>query len=580
MNKDTNKNNKALEAVELIKTKSDFLRGTIAQGLQQKITGSLVEDDTQLTKFHGIYQQHDRDSLVERRKLKLEPLYSFMIRARVAGGICTPKQWLVMDTLADKYANASIRLTTRQAFQLHGVLKKNLKTTIADINLSLLDTIAACGDVNRNVMCTPNPDTSESHESVLDVARQISEHLTPNTTAYHEIWLDKKKIESSNDHEPIYGDTYLPRKFKIVLAIPPSNDVDIFSHDLGFIAIIEDEKLVGFNITVGGGMGYTHGDDKTFPLLSQVIGFCEVDQVCEVSENVVKIQRDFGDRTNRKHARFKYTIDDRGFDWFKDELQQRLGWELKSEKPYEFTSRGDQFGWSSNHDASLNLTLFIENGRIIDNNNHKLKSAIKEIAELNIGEIRLTANQNLILAKINKQQKQTIEKILNTNNVVYKQSLLIDNAMACVAFPTCSLAMAEAERYLPQLLNKIENIQTKYNILNRAIVTRMTGCPNGCARPFLAEIGFVGKAAGRYNFYLGGSFHGDRLNQLYRENIDEQSILKELDQLLQDYSLNSLENEFFGDFVIRKDYVQAVTHGSQVHGSQVHPLKLTVKTNH
>lgn len=567
-----NKDNKPLEAVELIKTKSDFLRGTIAQGLQQQITGSLAEDDTQLTKFHGIYQQHDRDSLVERRKQKLEPIYSFMIRARVAAGICTPQQWLVMDKLADTHANGSIRLTTRQAFQLHGVLKKNLKSTIAHINQSLLDTIAACGDVNRNVMCTPNPETSQAHSSVFDVACQISEHLTPNTTAYHEIWLDKKKIESSIDHEPIYGETYLPRKFKIVLAIPPSNDVDIFAHDLGFIAIIEEEKLLGFNVTVGGGMGCTHGDDKTFPLLSQVIGFCSVDKVCEVAEQVVKIQRDFGERSNRKHARFKYTIDDRGFDWFKTELNKRLGWDLAPERSYEFTSRGDQFGWSKNHDGSHNLTLFIENGRIIDNQVSTLKTAIKDFALLDIGEIRLTANQNLIFAKINENDKQTIENLLSKNNVSYKQSVLVDNAMACVALPTCSLAMAEAERYLPQLLTKIESIQVKYNIQDRAIVTRMTGCPNGCARPFLAEIGFVGKASGRYNFYLGGSFQGNRLNQLYKENIDEQKILDELDRLFKDYSLNNLENEFFGDFVIRKDYVQPVTHGSQVH-----PLKLAIK---
>ena len=566
-----NKVKTPIEAVELIKTKSNFLRGTIAQGLQQQITGSLADDDTQLTKFHGIYQQHDRDSLVERRKQKLEPIYSFMIRARVAGGICTPKQWLVMDELADIHANGSIRLTTRQAFQLHGVLKKNLKPTIASINKSLLDTIAACGDVNRNVMCTPNPETSQAHSSVYDTALKISEHLTPNTTAYHEIWMDKKKLESSIDQEPIYGETYLPRKFKIVIAIPPSNDVDIYAHDLGFIAIIENEKLLGFNITVGGGMGCTHGDDKTFPLLSQVIGFCQVDKVCEVAEHVVKIQRDFGDRSNRKHARFKYTIDDRGVDWFKSELHKRLGWDLSPVRPYEFTSRGDQFGWSKNHDGSNNLTLFIENGRILDNSNSTLKTTIKEIALLDIGEIRLTANQNLIFAKINNDEKQAVEKLLNTNNVSYKQSLLVDNAMACVALPTCSLAMAEAERYLPQLLTKIENIQFKYNIQDRAIVTRMTGCPNGCARPFVAEIGFVGKASGRYNFYLGGSFQGDRLNQLYKENIDEQNILSELDNLFKDYSLNNLENEYFGDFVIRKNYVHAVSHGSQVH-----PLKLTI----
>ncbi len=563
------KNTKPLEAVELIKSKSNFLRGNIANGLKKEITGSLDEEDTQLTKFHGIYQQLDRDSQVARRKLMLEPKYSFMIRARVAGGICSPNQWLVMDDLANQYGNNSIRLTTRQAFQLHGVLKKNLKTAIASINQSLLDTIAACGDVNRNVMCTPNPDTSIAHGAVVDAAHKISQHLTPNTTAYHEIWLDKQKHLSSLDNEPIYGQTYLPRKFKIVLAIPPSNDVDIFAHDLGFIAIIENEKLLGFNVTVGGGMGCTHGDKTTFPLLSQVIGFCYPGQVCDVAEQVVKIQRDFGERSNRKRARFKYTVDSKGIDWFTNELNTRLGCELQDEKPYIFTSRGDQFGWSKNFDGSLNLTLFIENGRITNNDTCQLKTALKEIALLNRGEFRITANQNLILAKLNVEDKNLILEILTKYNVLGNHSKLKDNAMACVAFPTCSLAMAEAERYLPLLLEKIEQLQIKHNIINRAIVTRMTGCPNGCARPFVAEIGFVGKGPGKYNLYLGGSFIGNRLNHLYKENINEQSILNELDIIFKDYGLNALDNEYFGDFVIRKQYVKPITHGSQVHQLQL-----------
>ncbi|MFK8011864.1 MAG: NADPH-dependent assimilatory sulfite reductase hemoprotein subunit [Marinicellaceae bacterium] len=560
-----NTKTKSLDAVESIKNKSNYLRGNIANGLKQDITGSLDADDTQLTKFHGIYQQLDRDTQVARRKRMLEPIYSFMIRARVAGGICTPKQWLVMDELASQYGNNSIRLTTRQAFQLHGVLKKNLKSTIASINQSLLDTIAACGDVNRNVMCTPNPDTSMAHESVAEAARNISQHLTPNTTAYHEIWLDKKKHVSSVDHEPIYGKTYLPRKFKIVLAIPPSNDVDIFAHDLGFIAIIINQKLLGFNVTVGGGMGCTHGDKSTYPLLSQVIGFCKPDQVTEVAEHVVKIQRDFGERTNRKRARFKYTIDSQGIDWFKTELNNRLGWNLNHEKPYSFSSRGDQFGWSKNYDNTENLTLFIENGRVIDKKSKKIKTALKEIALLNIGEFRITANQNLILAKLDTQYKKSILDVLNKHNVISPQSKLKDNAMACVAFPTCSLAMAEAERYLPELIDKIEQLQNKHNILDRAIVIRMTGCPNGCARPFNAEIGLVGKGPGKYNLYLGGSFIGNRLNNLYKENINEESILVELDHIFKDFSLNAIEKEKFGDFVIRSEYVNNITHGSQVH---------------
>ncbi|MCX7552699.1 NADPH-dependent assimilatory sulfite reductase hemoprotein subunit [Marinicella sp. S1101] len=556
-----------LEAVETIKTASNYLRGGIADGLDNNVTGSLAEDDTQLTKFHGIYQQHDRESVVTRRKQKLEPLYSFMIRARVPAGICTPEQWLAMDDLAVQYGGGSIRLTTRQAFQLHGVIKKNLKTTIASINQSLLDTIAACGDVNRNVMCTPNPHQSEVHQQAYQAAAAISSHLTPQTTAYHEIWLDKEKVAGTPDIEPIYGETYLPRKFKIAMAIPPANDVDVFAHDLGFIAVVEKHQLIGFNVTVGGGMGATHGDLETFPLLAQVIGFCAVDQVTQVAEQVVKIQRDYGCRTNRKHARFKYTIDDRGIDWFKQELNKRLGWSLLAEKPFEFKSTGDEFGWSENYDGTWNLCLFIQNGRVIDSDSLALRSALKQVAHLDYGDFRITANQNLIIGQLTADEKAVVIDTLTPFGVLEnnRQSLAQLNGMACVALPTCSLAMAEAERYLPTLLNKIENLQIKHGIQDRAIITRMTGCPNGCARPYMAELGFVGKGPGKYNMYLGGEFTGTRLNRMYLENIDEDTILIELDALFADYASNALDGEWFGDFVIRQGHIDAVTHGSQVH---------------
>ena len=570
---DLTNTNETLEKVELIKDASDYLRGGIAKGLTNPITGALDEDDTQLTKFHGIYQQHDRDTVVQRRKQKLEPLYSFMIRARVPGGICTPLQWLVMDQLAQQYGGGSIRLTTRQAFQLHGILKRNLKTTIADINSTLLDTIAACGDVNRNVMCTPNPEQSAIHQEVYETAAKISAHLTPQTTAYHEIWLDNEKVHSTEDHEPIYGKTYLPRKFKTVVAIPPANDVDVYAHDLGFIAIIENDQLVGFNVTVGGGMGATHGDLSTFPLLAQVIGFCQPDQVCEVAEEVVKIQRDFGCRTNRKHARFKYTIDDRGIEWFKSELNERLGWSLQTAKAFEFTSSGDRLGWHENFDGSWNLTLFIENGRVIDRDGLALRTALQQVAELNVGDFRITPNQNLMIGGLTTEQKTQVIEVLNKYSILSNQNLSATrtNGMACVALPTCSLAMAEAERYLPSLLEKIEQLQDKHGVQNKAIIIRMTGCPNGCARPYLAELGFVGKGPGKYNMYLGGEFTGKRLNRLYRENIDETTILNELDVIFADYADNGHAGEWFGDFVIRQGYVNEITHGSQVHL----PLEIT-----
>ncbi len=566
-----------LEAVELIKDNSNYLRGTIADELLNDVTGSITESDTQLTKFHGIYQQDDRDLRKERSKQKLEPLYSFMIRARVPGGICTPQQWLAIDDMADRYANGSIRITTRQAFQFHGVIKNKLKTTVAAINQQLLDTIAACGDVNRNVMCTANPELSNVHQQVYDTAQAISDHLTPQTSAYHEIWLAGEKViaEPTTDHEPIYGKTYLPRKFKTAVVIPPDNDVDVLAHDLGFVAIVENQQLLGFNVTVGGGMGSTHGDPNTFPLLAHTLGFCSADQVLAVAENIVKIQRDFGDRTNRKHARFKYTVDDHGIDWVREQLAQRMGESLTPARNVQFTHNGDRFGWRQNQDGSWNHTLFIANGRVKDGQQLTVKSALREIASIHSGDFRLTANQNLIIANVKDQQKPSIEKLLNKHQLIHTISATRQLSMACVAFPTCTLAMAEAERYLPDLLTEIEALQQKYGISDQGIMIRMTGCPNGCARPFIAEIGFVGKALGRYNMYLGGAQNGNRLNQLFAENINEARILELLDQLLGHYAKSANRQEAFGDFVIRQGYVKKVKHGIEVNIKTNTPIPST-----
>ena len=557
--------NETLEAVEHIKADSNYLRGTIAQELKNDITGAITESDTQLTKFHGIYQQDDRDLRKERAKQKLEPLYSFMIRARVPGGICQPEQWLSIDDMADRYANGSIRITTRQAFQFHGVIKNQLKATVAAINQQLMDTIAACGDVNRNVMCTANPELSAVHQQVYQHAQAISDHLTPQTSAYHEIWLDGEKVNSTSDNEPIYGKTYLPRKFKTAVVIPPDNDVDVLAHDLGFVAIVENGLLTGFNVTVGGGMGTTHGDPSTYPLLAQTLGFCSPDQVLGVAENIVKIQRDHGDRTNRKHARFKYTVDDHGIDWVRGELAQRMGSALKPAREATYTHTGDRFGWRQNHDGSWNFTLFIANGRVIDSKDLALKRALREIAAIHRGDFRLTANQNLIIATVPEDHKDAINKLLNQYNLVTGKSLTRQLSMACVAFPTCALAMAEAERYLPDLITELEALQHQHGIADRGIMVRMTGCPNGCARPFMAEVGFVGKAPGRYNMYLGGHKNGTRLNQLFRENIDEAEILAHLDRLLGEYAELGIGGEDFGDFVIRQGHVNTVNHGIQVH---------------
>ncbi|WP_154221957.1 NADPH-dependent assimilatory sulfite reductase hemoprotein subunit [Marinicella rhabdoformis] len=561
--------NERLDAVEHIKINSNYLRGTIVESLNDPITGSIAEDDTQLTKFHGTYQQYDRDSAKQRQKQKLEPSYSFMIRARVPGGICSTEQWLAIDEMADTYANQTIRLTTRQAFQFHGVIKTKLKPTIAAINQTLLDTLAACGDVNRNIMCSASPEVSAVHQQVFKDSVAISEHLLPQTRAYHEIWLDGEKVtespSSNPDHEPVYGKTYLPRKFKIAVVIPPSNDVDVLAHDLGFIAITENDQLVGYNVTCGGGMGTTHGDPKTFPLLAHVVGFCLPEQAVAVAEAVVKTQRDHGCRTNRKHARFKYTVDDHGVEWLQQQLADRLGYALQEAKPFELTSHGDRFGWHQNHDGSWNHTLFISNGRVIDNEQTQIRSALKSIAQAYQGEFRITPNQNLTIAQVAESDKALIDDLLNQHQINGKPSATRQLAMACVALPTCSLAMAEAERYLPDFITEVEKIQSKHGIAGKPISIRMTGCPNGCARPFVSEVGFVGKAPGRYNMYLGGQPNGNRLNQLFRENITESDILSHLDALIGDYAKAGNTGEAFGDFVIRQGHVKAVTHGIEVH---------------
>ncbi|TNJ64837.1 assimilatory sulfite reductase (NADPH) hemoprotein subunit [Paenibacillus hemerocallicola] len=557
--------------VEQIKRKSNYLRGSLTETLEDVITGSIPEDDNRLMKFHGSYMQDDRDLRNERNKQKLEPAYQFMLRVRAAGGVVTPEQWLMMDRVAQKYGNSTIRLTTRQSFQLHGVIKWNLKQTIKEVNDELLSTLAACGDVNRNVMCNPNPYQSDIHGEVYEWAGRISAHLDPRTRAYHEIWLDGEKVLDSLEHdegqEPIYGPVYLPRKFKIGVAIPPSNDVDVFSQDLGYIAIIENGRLKGFNVTVGGGMGMSHGDPKTYPQVAQVIGFCTPEQVVDVAEKTVTIQRDYGDRAVRKHARFKYTIDDRGIDWFINELHSRLGWSLEPARPYHFDHNGDRYGWVKGSNGKWHYTLFIQNGRIKDDGDNRLMTGLREIAKAHNGDFRLTANQNLIIGNISSQKKKKLEELFKEYGLTEGShyTALKRNSMACVALPTCGLAMAESERYLPDLLNLIEPMLDESGLREEDIVIRMTGCPNGCARPMLAEIAFIGKAPGKYNMYLGGGFTGNRLNKLYKENIGETEILDSLRPILSHYAKDRRDGEHFGDFTIRAGYVKEVRSGQDFH---------------
>lgn len=557
-----------LTEVEGVKARSRHLRGTLIESLQDPLTGAISDDDTTVSKFHGIYQQDDRDIRSERKRQRLEPAYSFMIRARVPGGVCTTDQWLKMDEIATTRANGTIRLTTRQAFQLHGVIKGDLKPAIKGINQALLDTLAACGDVNRNVMCSPMPPVSRTHLEVQELAEALSAHLTPATGAYHEIWLDGKKLVSPGDEvEPIYGDTYLPRKFKTAFVVPPQNDVDVYAQDLGFIAIVEAGRLRGFNVTVGGGMGMSHGEAQTYPRLAEVMGFCTTKQVKEVAEAVVTTQRDYGDRENRKHARLKYTIDDRGLDWFRSEVERRLGWQLGEPQSFSFVGNGDVYGWQRSNDGLWHYTLFVENGRIQDVGGRQLMSGLRKIASLHKGDFRLTPNQNLIISNVRENDKERITALLRVFRIENSKqaSPLRLHSMACVAFPTCGLAMAESERFLPSLIDRLDRLLFEHGLRDDAITIRMTGCANGCARPYIAEIGLVGKGPGHYNLYLGAGFAGDRLNKLYRENIDEAEILASLDPLFARYANERIDDERFGDFVIRAGIVAEVTAGKDFH---------------
>jgi sulfite reductase (NADPH) hemoprotein beta-component len=482
--------------------------------------------------------------------------------------VATPAQWLEVDRMANVFANGTIKLTTRQAFQFHGVIKSNLKRTIREINRTALDTIAACGDVNRNVMCNPNPHLSEVHAEVLKVAQEISDHLTPQTRAYHEIWLDGEKIETSEQEvEPVYGKTYLPRKFKITIAVPPSNDVDIYANCLSFIAIVEDGRLAGFNVAVGGGMGATHGNEKTYPRLADVIGFCTVEQAVDVAEKVVMVQRDFGDRTDRKHSRFKYTVDDHGPEWILAKLNEYLGYGLGPVRPFSFDDNGDRYGWVEDRNGNSHCTLFIQGGRVLDTADYPLMTGLREIAKVHDGDFRLTANQNLIIANVSPARRAEIERLMQAHGISdsHLKSALRLNSLACVALPTCGLSLAEAERYLPDLLGELEEVIEENGLRHDAITIRMTGCPNGCARPYIAEIAFVGRAPGKYNVYLGGGFAGQRLGKLYRESVPGQSIKALLAPIIARYARERGAGERFGDFCIRAGYVNATTQGRDFH---------------
>ena len=544
-------------ANEGLKAASRHLRGTLAQDFADTTTLAISEENSQLTKFHGFYLQDDRDLRAERRRLKQEKAYSFMLRVRLPGGRCTPQQWLALDRIADEFASGSLRLTTRQTFQLHGVLKGNIRPAIRAMHTVLLDSRSACGDVNRNVMAPPNPERNPIMQEIYEQAKAFSEFALPRTRAYHELWIEDELVAGgeppADEVEPLYGETYLPRKFKTGFALPPSNDVDILSQDLGFIAIVENGRLAGYNVCVGGGQGMSHGNAKTYPRLADVIGYITPDKVNEVGATVIAIQRDFGDRSDRKHARLKYTIDDRGVSWFKAELEQRLGWSLGPVREYAFTTITDPLGWQKCEDGTWFYGLHILSGRIRDLPNWSMKTALREIAQVHEGDFRLTPSQNLTVSGVSDAKKVEIEAILARHGLNDENSRtgLRLNALSCVALPTCGLALSEAERELPLILADLEAVVEEAGLRHDAISIRMTGCPNGCARPYISEIGLVGRAPGKYNLYLGASFEGTRMNTLVAESLTHPQVVERLTPLLKRYATERTENERFGDFCHR-----------------------------
>jgi sulfite reductase (NADPH) hemoprotein beta-component len=541
-------------ANEGFKAASNHLRGNIAADIADPSTGSISEESNQLCKFHGLYIQDDRDLRNTLKKEGREKAFGFMLRVRLPGGVATPEQWIVLDSLASELASPSLRLTTRQTFQFHGILKGNVKPVVQRMHEVLLDSIAACGDVNRNVMAPPNPERSAALQQVWEHARDWSEYALPKTRAYHEIWLDEELIAGGEpETEPMYGATYLPRKFKTGFAIPPSNDVDIFSQDMGFIAIVENDTLVGYNVTAGGGLGMNHGNVETFPRLADVLGFIPPDKVNAIGDAILTTQRDYGDRTNRRHARLKYTISDRGVEWFKGEVEKRSGVKFAPAREFNFTTIEDPHGWHECADGTWFYGLHILSGRIKDTEGWPMKTALREIAEIHTGDFRLTPSQNLSISGVTPAQKSAIDAILAKHGLdkENERSRLRLNSLSCVALPTCGLALAESERALPDVIEKFEAVLDEAGLRDDAISLRITGCPNGCGRPSLAEIGFIGRAPGKYALYLGAAYNGTRLNRLVSPSITIDDAVTLLTPIIKRYAIEREDGEGFGDYCDR-----------------------------
>ena len=553
--------------VEHIKAESHYLAGQISEELQNE-SSRFSEPQIQLLKFHGTYQQENRDQRQTRKSAGEEKAYQFMVRSRIPGGVLNAEQYLAEDAIADRYGNGTLRITTRQSFQLHGILKGDLHSTIHDINKALLSTLAACGDVNRNVMACPAPTSSRAHAQVQAIAHEVAMYLAPRSKAYHEIWIDGEKVhtvEETEDVEPMYGPTYLPRKFKIGVAFPGDNCIDIYTQDVGLIANLDGETLTGFTLVIGGGMGMTHGKKETFPRLATPLCNITVEQTLPVIEAIVTVQRDYGDRQNRKHARMKYVVEERGIEWFRNEVESRLGYTLQAPQPVVLHDVEDHLGWHSQGDGRWFVGLHVENGRLKDTEEARLKTGLRHVIAHFRPGIRLTAQQNILLTDIANEQRAALEAALSEYGIATdpRAAGAYRFAMACPALPTCGLALAEAERILPDIMQQIEADLQSLGLANEPLSVRMTGCPNGCARPYMGDIGIVGKSKDLYNIYVGGDWANTRMNTLYASSIRTEKLLETLHPLLQLWHNERQGHETFGDYCQRVGIDSLQTRASQ-----------------
>ncbi|HVS50437.1 MAG TPA: NADPH-dependent assimilatory sulfite reductase hemoprotein subunit [Candidatus Dormibacteraeota bacterium] len=539
---------------EAIKATSNHLRGLIKEELLED-TPAFGDTSETLLKFHGIYQQDDRDRRKEARARGLSKHHQLMIRTRIPGGVVSPDAYVAHDEISRKWANGTLRVTTRQDFQLHGVLKGDIKKSIRAINDSLLTTLGGCGDVERNIMCCPEPVADQFHNEVDRSIGAMVTEFTPKTRAYHEIWLDGEVVKTSEPEvESLYREQYLPRKFKTTVALEGDNCVDIYAHDLALVAMRSTSgALRGFNVLVGGGLGRTHNKPETFVAVAQPLCFVEPDQVVDVAREVVAVQRDYGDRANRRHARLKYTIADRGLDWFRDEVQSRVKFKLQPPERLSWKPVDDHLGWHEQGDGRLYVGIYIENGRIADVDDVRSRSGLRKIVDELRPQVRLTAQQNVILAGIDPADRSRVEELMAEHGIAGVESIphAIRNAMACPAIPTCGLAVAEAERALPGLIRQLTTLLDELGLGDERISFRMSGCPNGCSRPYLGDVGFVGTTLGKYDVMLAGDFNGTRLNRVYAPNVPIAEIPPLLRPTLEAFREEREPAEGFGDWVNR-----------------------------